>query len=426
MTHKLFRSSTPLLFAVLLFSPLRAIEERTVTVENVPGSTLELAIMQGLVRALEQVQGIDLRSTQGAELRRAEAEREITAGMEDYFERIAIEDVAFGNISKVTNGLVRSYKITQQTQYEKTKDWTVSLEVVVPIYDPDHPRPGTKWTVAVLGFTTPSSTFDLGGVRVQASEMKRKFLDRSTSQFTQSGRYLVLDRKTKSAVDAERDFIRSGDASKDEKLALGKGLGADYLVTGSIEELGWTETSKTLVTGRTVVRQTASYHAFVNVIQVSTGLLKFSQPIQRSFGNEDLAALPGELQQLRRDDLLLELLAFDLSQQVTDALYPQPPVELLVIKTGDKDVGLPDGTSRRGEVLLTTADGVAVGDRLDVFVQGEELTNPKTGESLGREETRVATVQVVSVSANFLTAAVVDGEFSAIGRGAVCRRAAKQ
>ena len=73
-------------------------------------------------------------------------------------------------------------------------------------------------------------------------------------------------------------------------------------------------------------------------------------------------------------------------------------------------------TINRGE-----GSGVAVGDTFNVFALGEEMVDPDTKESLGREEVKVGKVKISQV--NPKTSMATISEDTGINQGAVLRKA---
>jgi hypothetical protein len=84
------------------------------------------------------------------------------------------------------------------------------------------------------------------------------------------------------------------------------------------------------------------------------------------------------------------------------------PAKILIKR--DKEV-----TINRGE-----GGGVAVGDTFNVFALGEELIDPDTKESLGREEAKVGKVKITQVNPKTSLADILDD--TGIDKGAVLRR----
>ncbi len=402
--------------------PTAAPAEKIVTVEGVQGATLNLAIQQGLVRALEKVHGVAVSSTQGARLRQTELTREVTGLLTKHFERIALGDVSMGRIMKETKGIIASYNVTSQQQDSKTKHWTVALEVVVPVYDPANPRPGSKRTMIVLPFKIADRRFDLGTTRISGTELRRKFLKRSISHFTQSRRFLMLDRTSTSDIERERDLIRA-DAPLMEKLALGQTLGADLMVTGVLEELSWTSKEHVVQpTGYRTTKNELRYHLSFEVLNTATRRILFADQIQATLNNAELKRLSDKMLDLRSDDLIIELAAQSLAIQILESLYP-----IKIVKASDREITRPDGTKGRGQVTLNQGGlRVKIGDVFRIHSAGEEMIDPDTGDSLGAEEELVATVVVTDVKPLYSRAVLLSGDVTRIERGAICRRLGDQ
>ena len=98
-------------------------------------------------------------------------------------------------------------------------------------------------------------------------------------------------------------------------------------------------------------------------------------------------------------------LAQKIANRLVDVIYPAK----ILIKR-DKEV-----TINRGE-----GGGVAVGDTFNVFALGEELIDPDTKESLGREEAKVGKVKITQVNPKTSLADILDD--TGIDKGAVLRR----
>ena len=81
-----------------------------------------------------------------------------------------------------------------------------------------------------------------------------------------------------------------------------------------------------------------------------------------------------------------------------------------VLLKRDKEI-----TINRGE-----GGGVAVGDTFNVFALGEELIDPDTKESLGREEVKVGKVKITQVNPKTSTAEIL--EDTGIDKGAILRK----
>jgi hypothetical protein len=80
---------------------------------------------------------------------------------------------------------------------------------------------------------------------------------------------------------------------------------------------------------------------------------------------------------------------------------------------------------RDNTVIINRGDGggVAAGDVFNVFALCEELIDPDTKESLGREEVKVGSVKITQVNPKTSIATIL--EDTGIDKGAVLRKAAQ-
>ena len=99
-------------------------------------------------------------------------------------------------------------------------------------------------------------------------------------------------------------------------------------------------------------------------------------------------------------------MAEKIANRVANVIFPAK-----IIAKRDKEV-----TINRGE-----GGGVAVGDTFNVFALGEELIDPDTKESLGREEVKVGKVKITQVNPKTSVADILDD--TGVDKGAVLRKA---
>ena len=98
-------------------------------------------------------------------------------------------------------------------------------------------------------------------------------------------------------------------------------------------------------------------------------------------------------------------MAEKIANHVADVIFPAK-----IIAKRDKEV-----TINRGE-----GGGVAIGDTFNVFALGEELIDPDTKESLGREEVKVGKVKITQVNPKTSVADILDD--TGVDKGAILRK----
>ena len=183
--------------------------------------------------------------------------------------------------------------------------------------------------------------------------------------------------------------------------------GVDYLLDTSIDDFqDFEETATFAALGKTATRRVVRFSAVGKIYESETGKLIESTNFQISTrdSNENIdSAKNGELS----DALLLDItrgMADKIANRVADVIFPAK-----IISRIDKQV-----TLNRGD-----GTGIAIGQLWQVFALGEELVDPDTGVSLGREELPVGKIRVARVNPKAATADIV--EDAGIDKGAIVR-----
>lgn len=183
--------------------------------------------------------------------------------------------------------------------------------------------------------------------------------------------------------------------------------GVDYLLVTSIDDFqDFEETATFAALGKTATRRVVRFSAVGKIYETQTGKLLESTNFQIS--NRDAteninSAKNGELS----DALLLDItrtMADKIANRVADVVFPAK-----IISKIDKQV-----TLNRGD-----GTGIAIGQLWQVFALGEELIDPDTGVSLGREELAVGKIRVTRVNPKTAIAEIL--EDAGIEKGAIVR-----
>lgn len=276
------------------------------------------------------------------------------------------------------------------------------------------------WGVASLAAQNPASSTANGGLKKLAIGTV-KVGKAVLADASDSGRRTKMQRMTEnlnaqllSAFQTSRRFQlvgrADGDALAEEAGATGRAFSfgdADYLLVVTVDDFqDMMETKTFAALGTTVTSRTIRFAAISTIYDAKTNAVVETANIDvsRVAPEEQRGATTGDT----RDAILRELtkeLAEKTAQHVADVIYPAR----VVAKT-DKTV-----TISRGE-----GSGIAVGQMWEVFALGEEMKDPDTGASLGREELSVGKVRVTRVTAKTSQATVL--EDTGIDRNALVRR----
>lgn len=137
--------------------------------------------------------------------------------------------------------------------------------------------------IAVLNFENNSSR--------EGGKYSQKAADLMMNELAKSGTFTVVERKRLDALIREQDFQQSGNVDPKKAVSIGKMLGVDAVVLGTIEKLGVGKQTTT-VGDSTITRYNASVEVNIRVVNVHTGAILFSDSEEAS-ANTKTASVPG-------------------------------------------------------------------------------------------------------------------------------------
>jgi curli biogenesis system outer membrane secretion channel CsgG len=222
----------------------------------------------------------------------------------------------------------------------------------------------------------------------------------------------VVGRSDLSDILKEQDLGASGNVDAKTAAKAGKLTGAKYLLVTTVDDFqDYVEKATFEGTGRSATKRVFRFSAVGKIYDSSTGKLLESANFQT--GNDAFKQIQEERNYSVKDgelsDEMMVAVARDLAQKiatrVADVIFPAK-----VLLKRDKEI-----TINRGE-----GGGLVVGDTFNVFALGEELIDPDTKESLGREEAKVGKVKITQVNPKTSTAQIL--EDTGIDKGAILRK----
>ncbi|MGA2279865.1 MAG: CsgG/HfaB family protein [Verrucomicrobiota bacterium] len=222
----------------------------------------------------------------------------------------------------------------------------------------------------------------------------------------------VVGRSDLADVIKEQDLGASGNVDAKTAAQAGKLAGAKYLLVTTVDDFqDYMEKATFEGTGRSATKRVFRLSVVGKVYDSSTG--KLMESVNFQTGNDAFKQIQEERSYVVKDGELSEemmvAVARDLAQKIAnriaDVIFPAK-----VLLKRDKEV-----TINRGE-----GGGVAVGDTFNVYALGEELIDPDTKESLGREEAKVGRVKITQVNPKTSTAEILDD--TGIDKGAILRK----
>ncbi|MAI02351.1 MAG: hypothetical protein CMP40_00790 [Rickettsiales bacterium] len=342
------------LFILFLFFPFFSfakIEIKSVVVNGI-GSTEQLAIESGLVEAVSQINGAKI----AAEIKTSLSQTTTEEGSE-------VTKSFDKNVSKLTNGFVRSYKILSSNKDKNL--YNVKLSVEISKFKKSVQT--KRLRLAVVPFKASNT--------LKVNDTVKKFEGSITSQIenylTQTRRFSLVDRSFLEEQTNELNFIADGaktSMSNDEIAKLGNRIGTDYLIVGRVEKANSFITEKKSKVSDTVKKSLISNAVLtLRIIDVATTQIKFSDTYEKSMSSS--------IEKVAAD------LASSIGDEIINAIYP-----IRIVNASLTQVTLGQG----GKTMAT-------GDLFKVYQLGKRIKDVYTGESLGREEIEVATIQIKTI-----------------------------
>ena len=336
------------------------------------GSSLNNAIYDALDEAIGRINGKSIET-------RKQLESGERARIEDSKENYFSSEEYRAYIKTATKGVVDGYEIISKTQ-GKDGRWTVLLSVTVVKFQT---LDSSRKRIAVFPIRIGSGSFMVGGIRGDPDRMCRILTQNLVSTLVQSRRFIVLDREYIAETMGEHQLALSPYTPVVEMARLGQGLVADYIMVGTLEDISYAEQKvKMQASGRELVTRKGNVEMSLRLIDVGTKQIAFSDFLKLKVSEKDLERFGNSLRDEGQDSGIAVVAADRVGRRILDTIYP-----LVVVSVNGNNVTIGQGGSQ-----------VKPGDRLDLLMYGDILTDPYTKESLGREEIQVGSLEVVRVN----------------------------
>jgi curli biogenesis system outer membrane secretion channel CsgG len=262
-----------------------------------------------------------------------------------------------------------------------------------------------KPTPSLTASVKPDKKLEMGRI---IESLDSQLIDRINA----TRKFDVMGRSDLSDMIKEQDLGASGNVDARTAAKAGKLTGAKYLLVTTVDDFqDYVEKATFEGTGRAATKRVFRLSVVGKVYDASTGKLMESANFQT--GNDAFKQIQEERSYSVKDgelsDEMMVAVSRDLAQKianrVADVIFPAK-----VLLKRDKEV-----TINRGE-----GGGVTVGNTFNVYALGEELIDPDTKESLGREEAKVGRVKITQVNPKTSTAEIL--EDTGIDKGAILRK----
>ncbi|TAK95821.1 MAG: hypothetical protein EPO07_15045 [Verrucomicrobia bacterium] len=270
-----------------------------------------------------------------------------------------------------------------------------------------------KATLGVSSVTpTPSlkAALSKAGKDLSLGRVVEAFDSQLISAINASRKFDIVGRSDLKDVMKEQELGASGNVDAKSAAQQGKLTGAKFLLVTTVDDFeDSTEKMEFKTLNKVGLKRKIRIGAVAKIYDSTTGKLLESANIRtdKKDDRSDSTSLSKDAE--LTDDLLREAVketAESVASRVANVVFP---VKVLVKR--DKQI-----TINRGE-----GSGVTVGQVWGVFAQGEELIDPDTKESLGKEEVQVGKARITAVNPKTSTAEIL--EDTGVDKGAVLRLA---
>jgi curli biogenesis system outer membrane secretion channel CsgG len=275
-------------------------------------------------------------------------------------------------------------------------------------------KPGLK----TLGLSDPSATKSLKEAATKASQgdslnrLLESLSEHMVVSFQDTRKFSVVARSDLAKLIDEQNLPKGLVVADDGKALAGKIKGLDYMVVTAVTDFNDQRTGVVIEgLGQRVDRRIIQATAVFKIYNVTTGALMQAVrvPVQQDTGGAVTRTPRSGSTTGGPGDGLVEGAATEMAnrgaQQVLNILFP---VKVVAV-TGN-------------QVTLNRGQGtdIAEGQLWDIFAVGEDLKDPDTGVSLGREEVKVGEIVIGAVLPT-MTRGEIEGENRGIAPGAIAR-----
>lgn len=236
---------------------------------------------------------------------------------------------------------------------------------------------GLKRKVAIGRFTNESRYGQSFFLDQNNDKIGKQAMDILSSKLFQTGKFVMLERADLAKIEKELKIGNAGELDN----------AADYLILGSITELGYKEVSDVGFFSR-VKKQEMSAKVHIRIVDVSTAQIIYSEEGKGAAFSEagtvmgvgGKAGYDGQL-----NDKAIEAAISDLASNIIENMLDKPWKGYIL--------GFEDGN------LITSggkSQNIKVGDNFDVFQKGKQVKNPQTNMMITLPGKKIGSISIVA------------------------------
>ena len=284
--------------------------------------------------------------------------------------------------SNASDNMTASHQASSTVESSKCEPlYAVTIEAKIAKFKAPADAGKIKIVVAPLRSSRP--TFNIGGEQLPSREVLAVIRQQVIDALSQTGRFSILDREFSAEIQGELDMISSGQTPNIEFAKLGQALSADLIWVGVVNDFSYERHARQLKTSdRELVSYSGGWSVSQRLINIAT------KQILQSTTLEGKAPSVGPTTMGMGIDkgAIVRDMESDIVRLATEAI---------VLRTFPISV-----VEREGNAVVLSQGGKSLSPnaRFRVFLQGKELRDPQTGQSLGNMESYCCDVVVERVT----------------------------
>lgn len=230
--------------------------------------------------------------------------------------------------------------------------------------------------------------------------------DMLITELVKSKQFRVVERERLDAIMKEKGLVLSGDIDPSTAMKIGKLLGAEYLIAGSVTEFGKTEKG---ARGAWGIGFGAKKVEFVSAIDarlfsVNTGEILWADSASEKESNFNLEIF-GSGGGVQEDERLFDKVLRPVVKKLAQSLLKTPLETSTSTPAVAGKVASVSGSTVY--INLGSAHNIKPGQTLGIYKIAKEIKDPDTGEVLGREEKKVGEIKIIQVKGEKLSEATI-------------------
>ncbi|WP_312261290.1 CsgG/HfaB family protein [Candidatus Igneacidithiobacillus taiwanensis] len=302
-------------------------------------------------------------------------------------------------VRNATNGLLTSLKVLKVKKPELFgllgKNYTVTISAAFPKFS--GPKSPNLLKIVIGQIKTNGNSFVIGGQTIPASTVVSDIHQQLVTALSQTGRFVVLDRSFGSSINDELSLISEGQTPEKDYAKLGQVTSADVIWVGSINTFGYYRHAQNLsISSRQLVSYSGGWSLSERLVDVANRQIVAADTLQGRPPSIAPTTLGTNFNASNTETTMVNDMVHKI---IASILMREYPITILQ-KEGNQ------------VVLSQGGDSVLKGAVYRVVAMGKELTDPQTGQSLGRTQTPFGKVVIDRVTPTLSYGHLIDVDAS--------------